>query len=267
MQIHPANLILKKSFRRLQQQNPAFSLRAAAKKIGVSHAFLSRLLNGKADLPAKRLRAIAKALQLDGLAFAELKAAVSARVLGEAAPRYKKRSLGRKRSIVEAYAEQPNTKFTAIENWYELPILDLLTCENSITTPAGIAKRLGIKESLAAAALQRLKTAGFIREEGGILRKADRYIRFPTKIPMFVTKNYYRQVFNRASAELEKSAQADFERRSMQNLCIAVNPEKLDYAKERLLKFAYELSLELSEGEAKEVYFLATLLFPVTKSP
>jgi uncharacterized protein (TIGR02147 family) len=257
--------ILNKAFLRMKKQNGSVSIRSIALKMNVSHVFLGKLLKGEVNLPAKRLNDVVKAFQLDDLATAELKEALIEKKLGKTLSQGMGKAKSGK-SVLEEYEEKPFKYFTAIEHWYELPLLELMTCEGPAKTPEYLSKRLGITIREVQSALDRLTKHELAVENQGSYKKAQRYIRFPTKTPLEITQKYYQQVLKKTSEEFKKRKQQDFENRSMTNLSLAINPSKLAIVKERLQKALYEISLELTDGEAEEVYFLSTYLFPVTKN-
>lgn len=57
--------ILRNAMTRLQAQNPSFSLRGLAQRMGVTPAFLSKVFNGKAPLPFARIKDFVVHLKMD----------------------------------------------------------------------------------------------------------------------------------------------------------------------------------------------------------
>lgn len=257
------SFILRNAFERLKSQNPSFSIRAVAKKAGMSHVAVGKLLNGQIGLAPHRVDSVIKAFQLDSLASSALKNAVVHSKLDGMKDSPLKQKTSRRKPALE-FNEKSSKYFTALENWYELPILDLLTCKKSPRTADEISKRLGVPSAQIKSAIARLMNAGLLEEKGDRLIKKERYIRFPNKTPSYISSKYNRQVLQKASNELSKVEQADFNKRLIKNICLAVNPNKIEEAKERLNRALYEISLDLSDGESSQIYFLSGLLFPVS---
>ncbi|MGZ3774690.1 MAG: TIGR02147 family protein [Pseudobdellovibrionaceae bacterium] len=260
--------ILNNAYKRLKSQNSAFSIRSVGKKLGMSHVAVGKLLKGESGLAPHRIEQVIKVFQLDSLASAELKEAVIFAKVGElqgALPQRTSRKKAQAKNDPSVYSEKSMKYFTALENWYELPILDLLTCSDPPKNSQEIAKKLGIRHDQAQNALSRLSAVGLIETENGTMKKKERYIRFPSKVPSQISRNYYRQILQKASTELNNCQQADFDRRLITNLCLAINPKKIEIAKARLHKALYEISLDLTDGEATQIYFLSGLLFPVSR--
>lgn len=269
MKTYQASLILKSAFARIKKQNAALSIRGLAVKLKVSHVFLGRLLAGKAPVPENRLKDVVKVFQLDPFAEKELKDAMiadlSAHEKIDKIMQVKKKS--RPKKAVDVYEELPVKHQTVLENWYELPILDYLTCENLPKDTESIARNLSLKPSQVILVLKKLFEAQLIEKtENGEWRKKINFLRFPSNTPTEVLKKYYTDVLRRAAAELNKSNQDDYERRLIINFSIATQAEKIPEVKERLSQFLYDLSLEMTEGATDQVYHLTLGLVPLTSS-
>lgn len=259
--------ILKAAFDRLKKQNPSISLRGLAIKIGVSHVFLSKVLSGKVPVPEARLKLIVKFFQLDPFAVKELKEYMVAdlspnkkidRILQSARP-------SRKKKAVEVYEEQSIKHQVVLENWYELPILDYLTCEGVAKDIESIADSLSIKPSAVAAALKKMENAKFIQlNEDGEWEKVAKFLRFPAVTPSDILRKYYIDVLKRTASELSKSSQSDYDRRLIINFSIATSDDKIPEVKEKLSQFLYDLSVEMADGPANNVYHLTLGLVPLT---
>lgn len=201
MKPRKSNQILAGAYSRLKKQNPKFSLRSLASKLGMSHVFLSRILKGKTAIPTQRIEDLIQALQLDDIAVSEFLNAHASEnqrfasskqsPLGAQAQGASSSSESEVNSISGVFQEEAVKSETALDHWYELPMLDLLTCNDAPRTSKEFASRLGIPERQVDRALQRLIQAGLIREVEGRYQKASRYIRFPSKIPQQVLKNYW----------------------------------------------------------------------------
>ena len=71
-----AGAILKLYFDRKRVSTPAYSLRALARDLKVSPAYVSQVFNGKKPLPESRLAEIIRILDLDDIAVLQLKEAL-----------------------------------------------------------------------------------------------------------------------------------------------------------------------------------------------
>lgn len=267
MKSYQASLVLKSAFARIKKQNAAISIRGLSSKLGVSHVFLSKILSGKVPVPESRLKNIVKVFQLDPFAEKELKDAmvVDLSVTEKIDKILQTKKKTRKKKAIEVYEEQPVKHQAVLEHWYELPILDYLTCDNLPKDTESIAKTLSLQASQVTIALKKMSDAGLIeKDEKGEWKKTAKFMRFPASAPSDTLKRYYTDVLKRASQELSKNSEHDYARRLIVNFSIATASEKIPEVKEKISQFLYDLSVEMAEGESNEVYHLTLGLVPLT---
>jgi uncharacterized protein (TIGR02147 family) len=268
MKKYSTSQILKLAFSRLKKQNPAISIRGMALKLNISHAFLSKVIAGKAAVPEARLKDIIKIFQLDPFATKELKDAMIANLAAtEKIEKLLQREKTKKKRAIEVFEERPAKHLTVLANWYELPILEYLTCEGVNKDTDSIADSLSIKASAVIQALKKMEEANLVaKDENGEWKKISTYLRFPAHTPSAVLRNYYTDVLKRATEELGKTSQEDYDRRLLINFSIATSADKISDIKERLSQYLYDLSIEMAEGSSDQVYHLTLGLIPITKS-
>lgn len=267
MKKNKSHLILKNALSRIQKSNPKFSIRALALKVGISHVFMLKLLKGEAAIPDKKISAIIRALDLDEIAQMELKETIVYDTLKEKISYFPDiKNAENKKFIAEKFAELPLKNLTLINHWYELPLLDLLTCEPSPQKIDEMAQSLGIKNYEVEHALERMLAIGLVEHQNGSWKKTNLNIRFPANTPSETLKSYYKEVLKKIDQTLGQQSKEQYNKRSITNLSFAVNPEKIQQAKEKLQKAMYEIAEEMAEGPCSEVYFLTTSLIPVSKS-
>lgn len=260
-----SHIILKKALERIQRQNPKFSMRALATKVGVSHVFMGKLLKGSAAIPDKKIPALIKALNLDELSQGELREALVYDTIKEkldAFPSLK----SKKKLATEMFDEYPLKYFSVLDNWYDLVLLDLLTCASVDKSPLKLARALGLTTAEVEASLEKSSGLGLAKYANGEWSKISKKIRLPTSMPGAVTRQYYEQVLDKIRLELRRTSAENFARRSITNISIAVNPAKLPEAKKRLQQAIYDIASDLAEGDSQEVYHLTTALIPVSDS-
>ena len=257
--------ILKRAFERAQKQNPAFSLRALAQKLGVSPAFVSKLLNGKADLPFDRMVEVVRALKMDKISenrllksYADMKTQKILDVSSDLAIRHDE--------IMSKYVEMADKQYVLLTKWYYIAILDLAGCRGFRAEAAWVAKRLNIVVRDADQALNFLKAQGFLlQNEDGDWIKSTRDTRLPTKESRELIRYYHQMMMKKAAHHMDTAtAQTDFDRRLIAGISIAANPANFARAMARLNEAVYEVAHILSAGECTEVYHLGFQLFPVT---
>ncbi len=259
-----SHIVLKKAYERIKKNNPSFSYRSLALKLNVSHVFVMKILKGQANVPDEMIPKLIKFLSLDDFAISSLKDAIIEDTLKEKMKYFPKNKKIEKKDSSYEYEEFPLKDFSLLESWYDLAILDFLTCELSDKSAKTIAMRLNLKLVDVNKSLLKMKEIGLVVEENGQWAKLVKRIRFPATSQHDVLKKYYKNILDHAKNALEKTSDEDYKRRSITNLSIAVNPKKVQLAKEQLQKAIYEIAEELSDGECEEVYFLTTCLFPVS---
>lgn len=256
--------ILMRAFKRAKQQNKSFSIRGLAQKMDLSPAFVSKVLNGKTDLPYERLNDFVLYLKIDKIS--------EARLIKSFANKKTDRILGlrtkaaKKRDVFEKYEELGERQFSLLTSWYLIPILDLSTCEGFSDRPDWVAKRLGISIAEAKSAVGYLKAEGYlVSGENGILKKSSKHLRFPTEKSKQQIRRYHEILLRKTIHVLQtRTSQSDFDRRLISGIWIAANPKNFQRAQAKLSEAMYEIAEILSEGNASEIYYLATQLFPVT---
>ena len=255
--------LLRQALARIQKKNRAFSRAALAKKLKVSSAFVSNLLNDKEKLPLERVADFGRALDMDTYAIEELKSSVIHQKLEkiDAGPRS---SRGFKRKI--EIEEFPEKFFSLLSNWKYVATLDLLTCDDFVQDTTWIASRLGISVRDAERAIDFLRSAGFLMEENGRWKKNKAYTRFPTKASHPSIRAFHREMLNLVRLQMRTAVtQEDFDRRQVLGACLAINRDKLPLAKQRLQEVLVEIAEILGEGPCTELYYLSNLMFPLTK--
>ncbi len=255
--------VIKSSFERVQRQNPKFSIRALATKLGISHVFLLKVLKGQAAIPDKKIPALIKALSLDELSQLDLREALVYDAIKEKLDSFPGLS-SKKKLIAETYEEYPSKFFSVLDHWYDLAVLDLLTCNIDDKSSLALAKKLGLTTLEIETSLEKSSKLGLARYKNGSWEKTETSIRFPTTTPSDVTRRYYEQVLNKVREELKRASPENYAKRSITNISIAVDPEKIPEAKKKIQQAIYEIVQDLTVGDPKEVYHLTTCLVPVS---
>lgn len=250
--------VLQAALRRKKQVNPAYSLRALARDLGVSAAFASKMMAGQKLPPKDRLEKLSFLLELDVPEKEALVKAVrldpfSARVLGDA----KRKTSPRKTS--EAPARD------ILGHWANLAVLEGLTLDAPHDDPGALAERLGLSAGEMKKVLGTLARAGLIEEVDGTWCKRDQHLYVAGGRSRAEVRAFHLMMIEKAKAELGKTGQEDFDRRLINGFTIAVNPEHLERLKSKIIDFLDELSREAAEGEPREVYQCNMQFFPLTK--
>ena len=249
--------ILIEELRKRQRKNPAYSLRAFARDIGVSASRLSEVLNSKVGLSDSRATIVADRLGLKGqdkAFFIDLVQAEHARS-----------KLAKKAASERVEAHRMDTKkisdedFHLISDWQNLAALELLDIPETPHTFAAVAERLRISVGEAEATIARLIKVGLLEEQNGRWIPSDSNSTTTADIPSAAIQNYHRQMLGRANRSLETDP---VEVRDLSSVVFSLDSKQLSYAKERIREFRRILSQELAAMPAKDkVYSLSIQLF------
>jgi len=250
--------ILRAAFLRKKQSNPGYSLRALARDLGVSPAFASKVMSGQKLPPKDRLEKLSFLLELDVpekevVVKAVLLDSFGEKVLGAPA---KKRS---PRATADASPKQ------ILSSWANLAVLEGLSLESPLNELAGLGARLNLSPALVRRAIETLSAAGLIEETEGGWRKKEQLLYVAGGRSKSEVRAFHAAMIEKARRELDKIAQADYERRLINGFTMTLNTDHLERLKSKIIDFLDELSREAGEGRATEVYQCNVQLFPLTK--
>jgi len=255
--------ILKSAFKRKQAQHPGYSLRALARDLDVSPAFVSGLLNGKKLPPKSRLEKLSYCLELDVLEKETLVKTVlldrfSVRLVNTKTKSPLKKWRHRKVSEV-------STK-NVLSSWVTIAVLEGLTLDEPFCQPESLQKRLGISPMEYEHAIQSLSSSSLIVEIDGKWKKKDEHLYLSSGRSRKEIREFHERMILKAREELmTKTSHEEFLRRLINGFTLAVNPAHMERLKTKIIRFLDELTQEASRGECVEVYQCNFQLFPLTK--
>ena len=232
------------------QANPAYSLRAFAKQLGVEPSFLSKLFAGKRKLTLKLIERLAAPLLLSPAEVHQ----------------FKSRLIGEPTSDAGRDSHEANLTldaFQVIADWYHYAILELTKIEGFEFQPAWISKKLGITVHEARDAIERLKRLEMLiwDEKKKKLKPVEQYSTATNPFTAPAFRKLQKQVLQQALVALEN---VPFEDRHQSSVTLAIHAPSLNFAKEKIAVFRKELSKTLQpEGKKfQEVYQFSISLFP-----
>ena len=241
--------ILNDELSRAKATNPSYSLRAFARRLGVSPTTLSLLLNGHRPASQKFARSVAKALSLDPKQTHELLSLYEL-----------------KQTKVESQAEDLRLKadqFHVISDWHHFAVLSLLETNKAKADPAWLAQRLNISVLSAKAALERLERLDLIElDSKNTFKLTGKQIQTTDDIASSAIKKNHAQILEQAKHSL---ANDPLELRDLLSVTMAVDPSKLPQAKVLMREFRQKLCSFMELGEKSEVYSLSLQLIPLSK--
>jgi len=258
--------LLQQHWKTKQKSNPRLSLRFLARKLELSPSYLSKIFSGQKPLPLARTRALAAALDLDPVALRALERAI----VREQSPDEDTRENLDLDFDGSSLRELPSASFesaasqTALEEWYYLPILDLVTCHGF--DPSWIAEQLGLKEDVAARAWKRLQELGWVEEKAGKWRKVTERIRFSAPRIDEKIQRHHTKMLQKAADELAyRKSPEDFKRRLILGASVATNEASYRKAEKFLEEALFKTAEILATGRADRVYYCSVQLFPLSR--
>ncbi len=230
--------------------NPGYSLRAFARDLGVTHAYLSMVLRGKRKLSPQKLVFFSQKLNLEQKFLASY--------LGKNS---------QKKKVVQSSISlnQFSSYLKVLGDWYYIAVLDLINTKDFTYDPVWISRRLGINSNLVAPAVQVLREIGLIEISKGKYKKAQPHLEISTKQSLDAVRLYHEEIMKKAIEVMKEHSQSELEKRSISTDTFSVNPSKIPLIKRRLEKFRKECIQELTTGDCSEVMALGIQFFPLTK--
>ncbi len=264
-QAAPAEMLRRALVNRVSR-NPSYSLRAFARDLGVSHAYLSMVLSGKRPVPVKRAFHFSQTVGLgqeETLAFL----ASCRKAHFDAKPELAKPASPKEPRAVtgDEFFRVQLDQFKVLSEWYHLAILDLTLLDGFEPSERWVADRLGLTLEEVRGAVARLKRLGLLSITRGRWIKRHKTIAVPTAQSHQAVRRFHQQMIEKALEALSSGTQEDFERRDITGTTMAINPARLAEGKKRIQRFRRSLLKYLTRGECTELYQMNVQIFPLTK--
>ncbi len=231
------------------QKNSAYSMRALAKTLGVSHTLLSLVMNGKRDPSRQMLERMVERLELSSTQASKLLKPAGRRRNWQVLPGAQKITLD---------------QLAFISEWQHYAILSLLEIPDTEFNPNFIAQRLGISVLQAKVSMQRLVQMGIVEQRpDGRWRQRNGPIVIENTNSTETTRKFNRQLIEKSIESLENDP---MELRDFTSTTFAMSPRQIPHALKRIREFRRQLVCELeAAGSPEEVYHLTVQLFPSSK--
>ncbi len=249
--MYKSGTMLKAELSKRIAMNPSYSLRAFARDLGISHSYLSMILNGQRKLSPQKIVYFSSRL---GLEVDKLKSYQGSHSL-------KKRAL-RERVDIGRYSDVVNI----LSHWYIFSIADLTLTEDFKDDPLWISRRLGINPHVVREAIDLLLKIKILkRDPKGKLFKSKAHIELTPKESLAGVRIFHEEFMKKAIEAMKERSPAAYQNRSITTDLIAVNTKKIPLIKKRIERFRQECVKELTQGEANEVMSLGVQFFPLTR--
>lgn len=230
------------------QKNPAYSLRAFARDLGMSHTYLSLVMNGKKALSLKQAYKIAGIMGLPPHELPLLLGSVS---------NIKKANKRKNRQSVQL----ENDRFQFVSQWYHVAILDLTLLRGFRSDIHWIARSLQISPLQAGRAIARLERMELLKSENGKWVKASEDVFVPGSTPVPAIRKFHEQMIQKALKALKAKDEVGFKKRDITGTTMAIDPTLLPIAQKKIQRFRKDLMRFLSQGDKTALFQLNVQLF------
>jgi transcriptional regulator with XRE-family HTH domain len=226
-------------------KNPRYSLRSFARVLNLSPGALSSYLSGKRKLTPKAANKIMSQLSLN---LDEKNAWQSL--------------MPAKSRAGQTYHELTADQHRIVSEWYHYAILSLVKVKDFEPNSAWISKRLGISQSQAEQATERLFRLGFLKKKGA------KWIRV---VPNLTTKNDQPNELLRYAhmKNLEMASDAiqtqSVEDREFQAMTLAFDSSKKELSKKLIREFLKDFSEKMESQNYDQVSKICIQFFNLTK--
>lgn len=247
----------------LQRKNPAFSLRALARKLHLSPSALSEIINGKRKISKKMAERLIERMCLDPLEAAEIRQQFSlGGVNSELAltTNSKPGRLSQYKKQIE-FLKLNSDQFSLISEWSHFALLSLMETINFVSDASWMAQRLALTVTETQKVLNRLLDLKLITKKNKNYQ--------PTGKALLTSDDVANQAVRKAHYEDLKLAekvldQCPVELRDFTAITLAVDSNKLPEAKKMIREFQDALTQFLEDGNKDEVYKMTFYLYPLS---
>jgi uncharacterized protein (TIGR02147 family) len=248
---------------RRQKRNPAYSVRAFSRDLGLRGSKLSEILKGKVGVSVDRAVFIADKLQLtDDLRsfFIDLVQSEHSRSpISKSAAQL--RIEDRLKTIQRM---EVSNEYLLLSDWHNLAVIELMSLE-TLHTVEHFAARLGLDPEVVAHSLERLVKENYIERVGDRWVPKQASHKSTEDIPSAAIRNFHRKVIEKALPSLENRP---VEERDFSSIIFAMNSEDMSLVKERIREFRRDLAWQLNQRAEKDgIYCLSMQFFELTEKP
>lgn len=245
------------------KKNPAYSMRAYARDIGVLPSRMSEIMSGKGGISVLQATGIASSLKLEGHELELFITSVTAKHSRSRAVRHAAQVKFDDLVKQDSFSHLEMERFKAVSDWHHIAILEMVHLKDFQSTPAWVARRLGVELKVAEEALQRLIQFNFLRiTQSGTYEPVHDDLATPIDVPSAEIRKFHRQMLQKAEGSLEKNT---LEERDFSSVSFAVRSDRIHEAKQLIRQFRRNFSqaIQSETGGADRVYSINIQFFPI----
>jgi uncharacterized protein (TIGR02147 family) len=141
-----------------------------------------------------------------------------------------------------------------------------MTCQDARSDTGWVARRLGIPVSTAREAVDRLLRLGLLAERDDRWIKTEQHLLASVARPDTMMRLFHKDMVSKSLTTIAEEQGVDaFARRDLLSMTVAINPAKLDRAREIVTEFQKKIVECLSQDPCTEVYQFNVQLLPLTR--
>ena len=252
--------IINHEFTHRKSINPHYSLRAFSRDLGINSGQLSLILNHRAGLSSKKAIEVAKKLGLDKADASYFKSLVE--VEHGRSERIKKEAL----TAVENFKKNADLtllselEFSVISDWIHFAILSTMEHDQFDGTIDYLKKELDCDYEVIDLAVTRLLKLELIDFKRGKLVVSGNSFRTTSNIPSLALKKFHKQHLQKAIQSIDH---VDVTQRSITNMTMAIDLERLDEAKEMIDEFRRRFCKVMENSHKNSTYSLNIQFIPL----
>lgn len=256
--------IIQQQIERWAQLGEGLSIREWAKLIGVSHSYLSLVLNSDRLISPKALAKLALALDLDKQSRKNLTEARERDWMKLKKIKTSSVHLSDSQKQSAAFADEILDDSVILKSWIHIAFLDFTTCVGFTSDLKESAECFNISISQMQSVVHDLERAGLLKKIGHQYIKVSENVRVPTPRSTQSIRSFHMAMMKKAIKTLEKVPTAEeVSKRLINSYTVAVNEEQLSSAFEQLNKAFYEVVDQLRAGECTSVYQIQFQVMPL----
>jgi transcriptional regulator with XRE-family HTH domain len=236
--------LLKSRFEAAAKKNPGFSLRAFARRIGLSPGALSEIMRRKRGISAERALDIVDRLGLEDAELARFRHLVL-------------RDNADSRMLLSAEA------FKLISRWYYSAIISLFNLDQPPQNTEEIAETLALDLETAKEAVERLIDYHLLhRDEDGRVSATGQHFITKEDVPSEIVCQAHREGLELAARALNQYGVGE---REFTSIVFDASKDSLREGKNEIRRFRDNLTEIMQSSDRDTVYRLNIQLFPLTK--
>lgn len=260
--------ILKQAIEERCKKNPSYSLRAAARDLGVSHGYLSLITHGKKRLNFQRALQVSQFLKMDDVRSELFLRAVALESVKNLASRaFIENSLnGETSEKSREFATLELDRFRTLSEWFHIAILDLTLLKQFKSDYFWVASELGISVDQVKNAVARLERLGLLEIAHGKWKKTTAKLFVPTTHSDRAIREFHGQMIEKAQETLNSPNPDDFHARDISGITFVADPEKMPEAKKLIEKFKRQMLELMGSGQSNALYQMNVQVFQLNKT-